>query len=55
MLTPKDIGILIEKFSAVFATKQDIQQDKDELKDEMRDLRLDVLEKFDAVFKLATP
>lgn len=50
MLTSKDIGILIERFSAVFANKQELQQVKDELQEEMRDLRLDILEKLDAVF-----
>lgn len=50
MLTPKDIATLIERMSIAFATKQDLQQNKEELQEEMRDLRLDVLEKLDAVF-----
>lgn len=50
MLTSKDIGALIERMSIVFATKQDLKQEKEELQEEMRDLRLDVLEKLDAVF-----
>lgn len=50
MLTSKDISALIERMSIAFATKQELKQEKEELQDEIRDLRLDVLEKLDAVF-----
>lgn len=51
MLTSEDIGNFIDRFSTIFATKQDLQKVKDDLQEDMRDLRLDVLDKFDAVYK----
>lgn len=38
MLTPKEIGTLIERFSAVFATKQELEKIREEMatKDELR-------------------
>lgn len=51
MITSKDIRVLIDNLSKIFATKFDLQQLMDELQEETRNLRLDVLEKLDTVFK----
>ncbi|OGE18892.1 hypothetical protein A3J19_00440 [Candidatus Daviesbacteria bacterium RIFCSPLOWO2_02_FULL_41_8] len=47
MLTSKDIKLLIGSFK----TREEADADSQALKEEMQELRLDVLEKLDAVYK----
>lgn len=47
MLTSKDIKLLITSFR----TREEAKADSQALREEMQELRLDVLEKLDAVYK----
>ncbi len=47
MLTSKDIRLLVNSFK----TREEADADMQALREEMHQLRLDVLEKLDAVFK----
>ena len=51
MLSRGDISNLIDSFSHIFATKKESEDTKHELKEKMHQVRLDVLDKLDAVFK----